>query len=249
MYIIGNKIIELNEINSTNDFASSLLSKDKQPEGTIVLAKYQTNGKGQGNNTWYSSKNKNLLLSIILFPEFLNASKQFYLSEISTLAILKTIKEYLNLNCKIKWPNDIYFKNMKIGGVLIRNSLKGHIIKNSVIGIGLNVNQMKFPKQLSNASSLALILEKKTDKNELFYNLLQNLDDYYIKLKNGDFDNIKQKFVTSLLGYDTILKFQANDGHIFYAKILTVKETGELVLDINGDIKTFSHGEIKFIST
>lgn len=246
MYIVGSKIIELDEINSTNDFASTLLSKDKQPEGTIVLAEFQTDGKGQASNTWYSSKGMNLLMSLILFPGFLNASKQFYLSEIVALSIIKTIKEYLNLNCNIKWPNDIFLNNKKIGGVLIQNSLKGRFIKNSIAGIGLNVNQKEFPEELPNPGSLALEAGREIDKYELFYLLLQNLDEYYLRLQNGDFEKIKQDFVINLLGYDSILKYETKDGQVFDAKILTVKETGELVLDTGEETKSFMHGQIKF---
>ena len=247
MYIIGSKIIELDEINSTNDFASTLLSKDKQPEGTIVLAEYQTKGKGQGNNKWHSSKGKNLLMSVILFPGFLSASKQFYLSEIIALSIIKTIKEYVNLDCKIKWPNDIFCNNKKIGGILIQNSLKGQFIKHSVLGVGLNVNQRNFPGELDKASSLALESGKELDKDELFYFLLKNLDEYYIRLQNADLDKIKQEFVTNLLGYDTLLKFQAKDSQTFEAKITTVKESGELVLMRDNKLLSYSHGQIKFV--
>jgi len=246
MYIIGSKIIELDEINSTNDFASTLLSKDKQPEGTIVLAEYQTNGKGQGNKKWYSSKGKNLLMSVILFPGFLNASKQFYLSEIIALGIIKTIKEYLDLDCKIKWPNDIYCNNKKIGGILIRNSLKGQFIKNSILGIGLNVNQKNFSEVLDKAGSLALESGKEVDKDELFYYLVKNLDEYYLRLQNNNFDKIKHEFVSNLLGYDSIRKFKIKKGQILEAKITTVKESGELVLIKDDKSLSFSHGQIEF---
>ena len=247
MYIVGSKIIELPEISSTNDFASALLSKDKQPEGTIVLTEFQTDGKGQGNNIWHSFKGENILMSLILYPGFLNASKQFYLSEIVTLSIIKTIKEYLNLNCKIKWPNDIFLNNKKIGGILIQNSLKAQFMKNSIVGIGLNVNQKKFLKELPNASSLALESGKELDKQELFYALLQNLDRYYLKLRNGEFEIIKREFIKNLLGYDSILKCQAENGERFNAKVETVKETGEIVLNVNNELRSFMHGQIRFI--
>ncbi len=247
MYIIGSKIINLDKINSTNDFASTLLSKDKQPEGTIVLTEYQTNGKGQGSNIWYSSKGENILMSLILYPEFLDVSKQFYLSEMVTLSIIKMIEENLNLECKIKWPNDIFLNNKKIGGVLIKNSIKGQKIKNSVIGIGLNVNQKKFSKELPNAGSLAIESGKELDKQELFYALLKNLDEYYIRLKNKGFDKIKQEFVLKLLGYNSVLKCQSKDGERFNAKIETVKETGEIVLNVNNELRSFMHGQIRFI--
>ena len=247
MNIIGSNIIKLDKINSTNDFAATLLSKDKQPEGTIVLTEYQTDGKGQGINKWYSRKGENILMSLILYPEFLDVSKQFYLSEMVTLSIIKMIKDKPGLKCKIKWPNDIFLNDKKIGGILIQNSIKGQTIKNSIIGIGLNVNQKEFSEKLPGASSLAIEYGKELDKQGLFYALVQNLDSYYLKLRNGEYEIIKREFIKNLLGYDSILKCQTENGERFDAKIETVKETGEIVLNVNDEIKSFMHGQIRFI--
>ena len=132
---------------------NQLIKNTEVAEGTVVLAKEQTSGRGQVNNTWESSYGDNLLMSIVLYPEFLHAGNQFLLSKFVSLAIVDFLSYYLE-NVTIKWPNDIYVGNKKIAGVLIENSLRGAFISSSVVGIGLNVNQTEFSSSIPNPTSL-----------------------------------------------------------------------------------------------
>lgn len=247
MNIIGNKIIELEEINSTNDYAAALLLNDKQPDGTIVLAQHQSHGKGQGKNIWESAKGKNLLMSVVLNQLNLKATDQFFISEMTAISIVSAIKELYEIDLIIKWPNDIYFNNKKIGGILIRNSIGEGIIKHSIIGIGININQEEFPENIPNPSSLSLILQRKLDKEAIFYSLIQTLNDNYLRLLSSDFEYFKKEFEKNLIGFNKEMQFIDNKGKSFEAIILGVKESGELLIKIRNEIKSFSHGEIKLV--
>ncbi|HAY71465.1 MAG TPA: biotin--[acetyl-CoA-carboxylase] ligase, partial [Saprospirales bacterium] len=145
MQIIGSHRIYLESINSTSTFAQELLSKSNPNEGTVISAGYQTSGKGQGSNKWQSEADKNILLSFILYPKFLKASKQFYLSIFVANAIVNWLDKIIpEQPVRIKWPNDIYVGHQKLGGILIQNTLKADAIEHAVIGIGLNVMQQQF---------------------------------------------------------------------------------------------------------
>jgi BirA family biotin operon repressor/biotin-[acetyl-CoA-carboxylase] ligase len=147
------KIIYLNEVESTNNYANQLILSDAAEEGTVVLAQYQTHGKGQHGNVWESETGKNLLMSIIWYPGFLPASQQFMISKIVSIAITDCVNDIID-DCKIKWPNDIYIGNQKLAGILIENSVKGSHLSSSVVGIGLNVNQQVFISAAPNPVSL-----------------------------------------------------------------------------------------------
>jgi len=150
---IGKVYIKLNEVNSTNEYAKVLLSKNKPSEGTVIFAHYQTNGKGQFGKTWKSEKGKNLTFSIILYPNFLEAKRAYSLNQAVSLG-LKDCIESQKIPVSIKWPNDIYYHDKKLGGLLIENGLVGENINYSIIGIGLNVNQTTFSQEIPNPTSL-----------------------------------------------------------------------------------------------
>ena len=150
--IIGKKIIRYDSLTSTNSFASKLLKYDDPEEGTVIISGYQTNGRGQGTNKWDSEKDINLLFSIILFPELILPYDHNFINIFVSLGIC----DYLDLyfpGSKIKKPNDIYYGNDKMAGILIENSIIDDLIKSSIIGIGLNVNQTSFSPDLPNPIS------------------------------------------------------------------------------------------------
>ena len=115
--LIGQTIFHFQTIDSTNDHALKMIAKSNPIEGTVISTDFQVAGRGQRSHIWQSAPKKNLLLSIILYPHFINADKQFYLSMItanSLISVLKTVLEPEKLS--IKWPNDIYFDDKKLGG-------------------------------------------------------------------------------------------------------------------------------------
>ena len=144
---IETNIVVLQETDSTNNYANCQIAESEVPEGAVFLAYSQKNGRGQANNQWESEAGKNLTFSLVLKPRFLEISDQFMISKVVTLGIHSSLKNYIG-QLKIKWPNDMYAGDRKLGGILIENSILSGRITNSVIGIGLNINQEKF---ISNA--------------------------------------------------------------------------------------------------
>ena len=141
--IIGSKLLFFENLPSTNSHAASLLRDNKVSEGAVIYTNYQSAGRGQGGNKWESEENKNLLISIVLFPSMISPADQFLLSMAVSLGICDFLDRYISA-ISIKWPNDIYVKNDKIAGILIENSIMGDHIENTIAGIGININQEKF---------------------------------------------------------------------------------------------------------
>lgn len=150
------RIIRLEETTSTNNYLRGLVGKESLPEGSIVVTEYQTAGRGQVGNTWESEPGKNLMFSIILYPDFLPANRQFLISQIAALSVKETLDAYVD-GITVKWPNDIYWRDKKICGMLIENDLTGHSLYCSVIGIGININQREFLSDALNPVSLVQI--------------------------------------------------------------------------------------------
>ncbi len=137
--ILGSYLLFFDNLSSTNTHLAELLKKKDLPEGTIVHAGYQSHGKGYYGNQWESEKDKNLLISVLLFPKFLNPKDQFYISMSISLGICDFLLRFIT-DCSIKWPNDIYVNNDKIAGILIENSVMADQIESTIVGIGLNIN-------------------------------------------------------------------------------------------------------------
>ena len=141
-------LIHISETNSTNSYLQTLCAKQQGVAAfTTVVADFQTSGRGQRGNSWESEPKKNLLFSFVLFPDFLEARRQFLISQIVSLAIKEELDSYAD-DFSIKWPNDIYWKDKKICGMLIENDLMGRNISQSISGIGINVNQEAFHRLL-----------------------------------------------------------------------------------------------------
>ena len=134
---------KLKETTSTNDYLAHLCRESKAKEFYTVMAESQTKGKGQRGNSWESEAGKNLTFSTVLYPTALEARKQFCLSMLAALACHEALSNYTD-GFSIKWPNDIYWKDKKIGGILIENELEGKYITQCIIGIGLNINQWQW---------------------------------------------------------------------------------------------------------
>ena len=164
-------LIHINETNSTNNYLQSLCSEQKVEELTVVVADFQTSGRGQRGNSWESAPSKNLLFSTVIFPEFLEARRQFLISQVISLAIKEELDTYTT-DISIKWPNDIYWKEKKICGMLIENDLMGRNISQSIVGIGININQEAFHGAAPNPVSIYQITGKQYDIFEILKTIL-----------------------------------------------------------------------------
>ena len=151
----SSKIIKVNATRSTNDKVKMLIKSKKILSGDLIVAKYQYGGRGQRTNKWYSSYGKNLLCSLFYMPLDIKSDRTFLINQVVSLAVLKTIRKFNNEKCLIKWPNDILSVNKKIAGILVENSLSSDKVNYSIIGLGININQVFF-KRLPNAT-LSLI--------------------------------------------------------------------------------------------
>lgn len=176
-------ITELPEVDSTNTYVENLLKNTDLPEGSVVYTKRQTAGKGLENNRWESEPDKNLTTTIILKPDFLDASYQFYLTIILSLSASDTINHFIQKpeSC-IKWPNDIYHKDHKIAGILVKNQVMGNTISKTIAGLGLNINQTQF-KEAPNATSLKLITGKDFTIEEVLSKWHTIFAEYYMQLQ------------------------------------------------------------------
>jgi BirA family biotin operon repressor/biotin-[acetyl-CoA-carboxylase] ligase len=213
------------------------------PEGWVIHTDYQTEGKGQPGNTWESLKAKNLLFSMILHPVWVPIDELFLISQLVCIAIKNVLDEYTT-NISIKWPNDIYWNDKKLAGILIENSLQGTIIKSVVIGIGLNVNQKIFVSNAPNPVSLLQITGKRQNRKLLLQRICKNILEIY---NNPDKDKIHEKYTESLYRKIGFYPFETND-EIIQAKIRGVELDGRLDLETEmGVVKSFYFKEVKFI--
>ncbi len=242
----ANKFIVLQEVESTNNYANRLLLSDKAEHGSVVLAQYQKEGKGQAGKQWESEAGMNLLASIILHPEFLQPDKQFYLSKITSLALVDLLSSETE-QVTIKWPNDIYVKNRKIAGILIENSIKGNYLNSSVLGIGLNLNQEKFFSDAPNPVSLKQITAKNYKVEEMAELLVFYIFRWYEKLKMNSLNEVDVRYFSKLYRKNEWAKYQKNN-QLFEARITGVGEFGQLILeDRTGTITTNMFKEIEFV--
>lgn len=240
------KIIKINSVDSTNVYFSNLLKEYKYAEGSIVSALFQSKGKGLGQNTWESEKAKNLILSLVLYPDFVPLEKNFLLSKVISLGLVNYLHAKTN-HIKIKWPNDIYYQDKKIAGILIENSIKGSTIHRSIIGIGLNLNQKTFLSDAPNPVSLSQITEKNYSIDQEIVKLRQNIRFFYDKLKAGKFEEINKEYLKCLYRFNEIHLFRS-ENETFKGKISGVNEFGHLQL-LTEDQRTleFDFKEIEFI--
>jgi BirA family biotin operon repressor/biotin-[acetyl-CoA-carboxylase] ligase len=240
------KIIHLKSTYSTNTYANKILKKSTPEDGSVIITDNQLTGRGHDNNNWESQDSMNLTFSIIYYPIFLPIIKQFYLSKCISLGILNYLKEYSN-NISIKWPNDIYIGDKKIAGILIENSIMGNSFSNSIIGIGLNINQEVFYSDAPNPISLYQLSSKKYNLNTELSKLLNSINIYYAKLKNMGYIEIDNLYLSNLYRVNQYSRFKAKD-NVFNGKIIGVSEFGYLQIETKEkNLKEFDFKEIQFL--
>lgn len=239
-------IIYIAETPSTNSYVKQLLLSEKLAEGTIIATHHQTAGRGQKGNSWESEKEKNLTFSIVLYPTFIPIMEQFIISQVVSLAIKDTLSKYTE-NISIKWPNDIYYNNQKICGILIENVLSENGLANSIIGIGLNINQEKFVSDAPNPVSLKQVTHKQYNLHDILSDIQAKILFYYELIEQGKSDIITDSYKKNLFRKEGYHPYSDNTGE-FLAKIKDIQPTGHLVLETaDGYEKTFAFKEVKYI--
>ena len=228
---------------STNALSWEMNREKSLPEGLVLYTDFQSAGKGQSGNAWESSKGMNLLFSVMLHPVQVPMDELFLISQLVSIAIKKALDEY-TLNITVKWPNDIYWNDKKLAGILIENSLQGNKIMSVVIGIGLNVNQKMFLSNAPNPVSLIQITGKRQNRKQLLQQIIQNIMELYYEMDKG---KIRKIYVESLYRKSGFYSYEANN-ETFQAKTLEVQPDGMLVLETEkGELKSFYFKEVQFI--
>ncbi|WP_343562448.1 biotin--[acetyl-CoA-carboxylase] ligase [Sphingobacterium sp.] len=243
--IIGQNTIYLDKVASTNDYLRELMSKfTPLAEGTAILAEEQFQGKGQRGSVWVSEPGKNLTTSILLKPYFLPIAQQFALSATIAIAVVKWLKCKTEQDIAVKWPNDIYVGNKKIAGILIENKLKGNKIEASIVGIGININQVNFDTATT-ITSLA-VLTNRADYviRDLATELFESIQKEYNNLFTQSWQSILNRYNESLFWRDQKRQFLIA-GEKKTGIIKAVEIDGRLQVLIDGKLQQF---EIKEIS-
>lgn len=227
---------------STNDIAHKYLLH--AAEGSLIVADYQYKGRGQRGSRWLAASGKNLLFSLVLHPEWLPLSDLFSLNIITSLAIYDALSFYFPKEISIKWPNDIYFLDQKLGGILIETNVS-QVVKTALIGIGLNVNQTDFG--FANFTSLAMHANKVWNRSLLLTHILDQLGHYYGQLQSNFIDSLWEKYLHRLYRKCGFHLFSTLEGPL-EGRIITVNRVGELVLEKrNGGEYRYKPKEICFI--
>lgn len=244
---IGKVLIKKDLIDSSNNYAKQLLSNSKPIEGTAILTDFQSEGRGQRDNVWQSNSSENITLSIILYPN-IKTEQYFLLNEMISIGIRDALVNYLpEANVEIKWPNDILVNKKKIAGILIENNIFNGVIVSSVIGIGVNVNQITFRKSIV-ATSLKLILQKEVSIEKLIESLFSSIEHAYL-LGKRNVAFIKSTYCQFLYGYRNQIEVKHVETDMtLKGQIDAIGEDGILdFLTIENKHYFFSFKEIKFL--
>lgn len=242
------KLIKLNATASTNSYLREL-SKHKDLESfTVVVAKNQTNGRGQINSIWQSEHGKNLIFSIFIRFEDLKIDNQFYLSKVVSVALASVIRTKINAEIQVKWPNDILAGRSKIAGILIESSVKKTKLTETVIGIGLNVLQTKFDN-LSNVTSFKILKNKDVNFDQLLKQIVNSLKFHIAFLIQNKFEAIDELYFEYLYNYNIPAMYKDQFGTLFMGKIVGITRPGKLQVELEDEtISEFDLKEIEFVS-
>lgn len=244
---VGQTLVILQEIDSTSTYLKNLLSNSTPLiEGTVIMAEHQSAGRGQKDNVWKSEAGKNLTFSIYLKPNFLPVNDQFALNKAISLGIIDTLQPLLGENCKIKWPNDIYYHDKKIGGILIENVTKGYQIKECIVGIGLNVNQTDFNDLKDSATSISKILQQDYELHKLLTQICQNIEGRYLQLKSSKIAILEKDYFKNLYRLEESHFFEINHQKI-KGIIKGTNPQGKLLLQTDESLMELDLKEVKFI--
>ena len=254
---IGKPFTELQSIDSTNKYAMALVHGDILPDGQdeaqhgmAIFSHEQTAGKGQRGKKWVSEKDANIALSILLNPFPLSVPDQFKLSVCIAVSAWEFFLKYAGDETKIKWPNDIYWRDRKAGGILIENIIQSSQSEVgswqwSVIGIGININQTDFDPNLPNPVSLKQITGKNYEPVELAKELCSFIEKNYQILISGNFEALFNKYLSQIYKKDEKVKLKKGN-RVFETTIKGVSGTGQLISQHSIE-ERFEFGEVEWI--
>ena len=253
------EIVHIEETDSTNRWM-----KENGEGDLVVVADYQTAGKGCGSNSWEAERGKNLLFSVLIHPKSMQAKSQFIITQVVSVALCKTLEGMRpllappaqegetkggNTAISIKWPNDIYWCDKKISGTLIENELSGESIRQCVLGTGINVNQEHFVSDAPNPVSLRQILGHDVPRDRLFMDFLKHFETFYSRLESGESESLAQQYGDSLYWREGMHPYRDSRG-TFRAFIDGVEPDGHLLLRTDeGQVRRYAFKEVSFLIT
>lgn len=233
-------------LDSTNHYATALLGENLPPNGTLIIAQEQTSGRGLEKNIWESEPCKNLTFSLIKYPVFLRPEQQFYLNIVTSLALFDLVSSFLpKKRVFIKWPNDIYVDHKKISGILINNQISGSTLQSSIIGVGININQMKFISDAPNPVSLMQLTGKELDLDRCLERFLLAFDKYYNLLKNNDLSVLLEQYLKNMYLFGLKKEYLIR-GDLVNGSIIGIDEYGQLQIETDERIYVCQLKEVQF---
>jgi BirA family biotin operon repressor/biotin-[acetyl-CoA-carboxylase] ligase len=232
------------------DELTSTIDEARDPKygpGDVVVAEYQSAGRGQRGKRWSGAAGESLLFSVVLDSSFLRVDEQFAVLQAVALALVDTLRDY-RLDAKIKWPNDIYIGDRKIVGVLIDHTLgQGGMLARSGAGIGINVNQRTFDEWIPNPTSMALEAGQVFDRREVLERFHGRLMSRFEALREGAREALRRDYHASIYRLDEVARFALPDGTEFTGVIRGVDPGGELSVETPSGIKKFLFHEISYM--
>lgn len=240
---LKSSFIELSSVDSTNNYARQLVNDGLACHGLGIFTHEQFAGKGQRGKEWLSQKNENLLLSVILDPNPLPVSQQFQLNATMAVAALNFFIKYAGDQARIKWPNDIYWQDRKAGGILIESMGNW---KWAIVGIGININQTRFPQQLVNPVSLKQITGNSYDPVTMARELREEITRHFEQLKKDGFGPFHHIYSSRLYKKNEWVKFKRGE-EIFGARVLEITTNGELIIQHEKE-EMIRYGEAEWLS-
>lgn len=240
--------IYFDELSSTNSKLKELSSQSALKEFTVVIAHSQVEGRGQQGNSWESEANKNLTFSLLLQPNFIKIQDQFVISQWVSVGIIKTLSKYIKQGLSIKWPNDIYVNDKKLAGILIENSIMGAHLEQSIVGVGININQEHFKSDAPNPISMIQITHQAINIEQLTKELFIILEEDYKQLQSHKPQSINTFYLKNLYRHDGGYYTYKDENGLFEAQIQGIDQYGRLkLLHQNGISKTYEFKEVEYI--
>ncbi len=243
-FSVGSPFLELRQVESTNNYATGLIHAGMAQSGTAVFAHHQSKGKGQRHKQWQSESGKNIAISVILQPPRLEISQSFRLSMATALGVSQFFAHYAGSETSVKWPNDLYWRDRKAGGILIENIIQGSEWKAAIIGIGININQTAFDDLGTKAVSLKQITGKDYQLVQLAKELCDYLNQAYALLHAMPVELVEQ-YRKCLYKRDETVRLKQGT-RVFDAIIKDVSELGELIVQ-HATEERFGVGEVEWV--
>jgi BirA family biotin operon repressor/biotin-[acetyl-CoA-carboxylase] ligase len=223
-----------------------MIARSDPAEGTIIITDNQTAGRGQRGNHWEAQPNQNLTCSLILKPTILQATDQFWLNMAVSVGLTDALLPLVGDTIRIKWPNDIYAGDRKLGGILIENTLHSYTLAWSVVGMGLNVNQTEFAYLTATSLQHLTPLPNGYDLPGLLRQICERIEQRYLQLRSGHREGLRTDYLNLLYRYQQEHTFQCDGDRIFRGTIVGIDASGRLAINEAGQVRYFGFKEVVF---